>query len=42
VTFHLQNAAQKMGVVNRQQAISRALSMGLIVPLLSSFSDAEF
>lgn len=30
VTFHLQNAAQKMGVVNRQQAISRALSMGLI------------
>jgi DNA-binding CsgD family transcriptional regulator len=42
VTFHLQNAAQKMGVVNRQQAISRALSMGLIVPFLSSFSDAEF
>jgi DNA-binding CsgD family transcriptional regulator len=32
VTFHLQNAAQKMGVVNRQQAISRALSMGLIEP----------
>jgi DNA-binding CsgD family transcriptional regulator len=32
VTFHLQNAAQKMGVVNRQQAISRALSMGLITP----------
>ena len=28
VTFHLQNAAQKMGVVNRQQAISRALSYG--------------
>ena len=32
VTFHLQNAAQKLGVVNRQQAISRALSMGLIEP----------
>ena len=32
VTFHLQNAAHKMGVVNRQQAISRALSMGLIEP----------
>lgn len=32
VTFHLQNAAQKMGVINRQQAISRALSMGLIAP----------
>jgi DNA-binding CsgD family transcriptional regulator len=32
VTFHLQNAAQKMGVVNRQQAISRALSMRLIEP----------
>ncbi|MDN5753424.1 MAG: LuxR family transcriptional regulator [Nitrosospira sp.] len=32
VTFHLKNAANKMGVVNRQQAISRALSMGLIAP----------
>ncbi len=32
VTFHLQNAIQKLGVVNRQQAISRALSMGLIEP----------
>lgn len=32
VTFHLQNAGQKLGVVNRQQAISRALSMGLIEP----------
>ncbi len=32
VTFHLQNAAQKLGVVNRQQAISRALSLGLIEP----------
>ena len=32
VTFHLQNAVQKLGVVNRRQAISRALSMGLIEP----------
>ena len=32
VTFHLQNAVHKLGVVNRQQAISRALSMGLIEP----------
>jgi DNA-binding CsgD family transcriptional regulator len=32
VTFHLQNASQKLGVVNRRQAISRALSMGLIEP----------
>ncbi|HJT51382.1 MAG TPA: LuxR family transcriptional regulator [Nitrosospira sp.] len=32
VTFHLQNAGQKLGVVNRQQAISRALSLGLIEP----------
>ena len=32
VTFHLQNAVQKLGVVNRQQAISRALSLGIIEP----------
>ena len=32
VTFHLQNAASKMGVSGRQHAISRALSMGLIAP----------
>ncbi|MCL5668877.1 MAG: LuxR family transcriptional regulator [Gammaproteobacteria bacterium] len=32
VTFHLQNAAHKMGAINRQHAISRALSMGLIAP----------
>ena len=32
VTFHLQNAVQKLGVVNRQQAISRALSLGFIEP----------
>lgn len=32
VTFHLQNAGHKMGVTNRQHAVSRAISMGLIVP----------
>lgn len=32
VTFHLQNASQKMGASNRQHAISRAISTGLIVP----------
>lgn len=32
VTFHLQNASQKMGASNRQHAISRAISMGLIAP----------
>lgn len=32
VTFHLQNAAQKIGVSSRQHTISRALSMGLISP----------
>ncbi len=30
--FHLQNAANKMGVKNRQHAISRAVSQGLISP----------
>ena len=29
--FHLQNAANKMGVKNRQHAISRAVSQGLIL-----------
>ena len=32
VIFHLQNAGQKMGTTNRQHAISRAISMRLIVP----------
>lgn len=32
VTFHLQNAGQKMGVTSRQHAVSRAISMGLIAP----------
>lgn len=32
VTFHLQNASQKMGASNRQHAISRAISTGLIIP----------
>ncbi len=35
VIFHLQNATAKLGVNNRQQAIARAVSMGLIVPQLS-------
>ncbi len=30
--FHLQNAANKMGVKNRHHAISRAMSQGLISP----------
>lgn len=34
VVFHLQNAAQKLNVVNRQQAVARAVSLGLIVPQL--------
>ncbi|RNF84373.1 helix-turn-helix transcriptional regulator [Montanilutibacter psychrotolerans] len=32
VIFHLQNAAQKLGVCGRQAAIARAISMGLIAP----------
>jgi DNA-binding CsgD family transcriptional regulator len=32
VTFHLQNAGNKMGASNRQHAIARAISMGLIAP----------
>lgn len=34
VIFHLQNAAQKLNVVNRQQAVARAVSLGLITPQL--------
>lgn len=34
VIFHLQNAAQKLNVVNRQQAVARAVSLGLIAPQL--------
>lgn len=34
VVFHLQNAAQKLNVVNRQQAVARAVSLGLIAPQL--------
>jgi len=33
ITFHLQNAAQKLGTVNRQAAIARALSLGLLYDL---------
>jgi len=32
VVFHLRNVIRKMGVTNRQQAIARSLSMGLIQP----------
>lgn len=42
VTFHLQNVARKMGVINRRHAISRAFSMGLITPpdkILIRFPD---
>lgn len=34
VIFHLQNAADKLKVVNRQQAVARAISAGLISPQL--------
>lgn len=32
VTFHLQNAVDKLGVVNRQQAVARAVALGVIRP----------
>ena len=32
ITFHVQNASHKLGVSNRQHAIARALSLGLISP----------
>jgi len=32
VVFHLHNAGRKLGVTNRQHAVSRAISMGLITP----------
>ncbi len=35
VIFHVQNAAEKLNVVNRQQAIARAISTGLIAPQLN-------
>jgi len=35
VTFHLQNACYKLEVSNRQQAIARAISLGLITPQFS-------
>ncbi|MHB8743464.1 MAG: autoinducer binding domain-containing protein [Sulfuricaulis sp.] len=34
VVFHLQNAAEKLKVVRRQQAVARAVSLGLIAPQL--------
>ncbi|MBD8526677.1 helix-turn-helix transcriptional regulator [Pseudomarimonas arenosa] len=33
VVFHLQNASRKLGVCNRQAAVAKAISMGLIGPL---------
>ncbi len=35
IIFHLQNAAGKLNVVNRQQAVARAVSLGLLTPQLS-------
>jgi DNA-binding CsgD family transcriptional regulator len=32
VTFHLQNTVDKLGVVNRQQAVARAVALGIIRP----------
>lgn len=32
VSFHLKNAARKMGVTGRSHAVSRAVSLGLIAP----------
>lgn len=32
VVFHLKNAAEKLGVANRQQAIARAIALGMITP----------
>lgn len=34
VIFHLQNAGDKLKVSNRQQAVARALSMGLLTPVV--------
>ncbi|MHB8623415.1 MAG: LuxR family transcriptional regulator [Sulfuricaulis sp.] len=34
ITFHFQNVADKLKVVNRQQAVARAVSLGLISPSL--------
>lgn len=32
IVFHLSNAAQKLGAVNRRQAVVRAITLGLIFP----------
>jgi DNA-binding CsgD family transcriptional regulator len=34
VIFHFQNAADKLKVANRQQAVARAVAIGLISPSL--------
>lgn len=39
VIFHLQNAASKLQVATRQQAVARAVSQGLISPSIASFSS---
>lgn len=36
VIFHLRNAGRKLNVSNRQQAVARAISLGLIKPVLIS------
>lgn len=35
VVYHIQNSVEKLDVVNRPQAIARAITMGIIVPQLS-------
>ncbi len=35
VVFHIQNASQKLQVNNRQQAVARSISLGLISPVLN-------
>lgn len=35
VTFHMQNVQNKLGVGNRQQAVARAVSLGIIEPQFS-------
>jgi DNA-binding CsgD family transcriptional regulator len=32
IVFHLGNAAEKLGAVNRRQAVVRAIALGLIIP----------
>lgn len=32
IVFHLSNAAQKLGAINRRHAVARAIALGLILP----------